>query len=74
MPTESKIILIDSNSLINRAFYALPPLTTNEGLFTNGIMGYISMLQRLISEQKPTHICAVFDCRAKTARHNKYEL
>ncbi|HKL73728.1 MAG TPA: DNA polymerase I [Clostridia bacterium] len=73
MTVDKKLILLDSNSLINRAFYALPPLVTNEGLYTNGILGFISMLQKLISEQKPTHICAVFDCRAKTFRHAKYE-
>lgn len=73
MKASQKLILLDSNSLINRAFYALPPLVTNEGLYTNGILGFISMLQKLISEQKPTHICAVFDCRAKTFRHEKYQ-
>ncbi len=67
-----KIILLDSNSLINRAFYAVAPLTTSYGLYTNAILGYINMLQKLILEEKPTHICAVFDCRAKTFRHEKY--
>lgn len=69
-----KIILIDSNSLINRAFYALPPLQINSGLYTNAIYGYLAMLQKLIVEEKPTHIAAVFDCKAKTFRHDKYEL
>ncbi|HOO22887.1 MAG TPA: DNA polymerase I [Clostridia bacterium] len=73
MTPDKKLILLDSNSLINRAFYALPPLVTKEGLYTNGVMGFISMLQKLIAEQKPTHICAVFDCRAKTFRHEMYE-
>ncbi len=68
----NKIILIDSNSLINRAFHALPPLQLSNGMYTNAIYGYISMLQKLISEEKPTHICAVFDCRAKTFRHEEY--
>lgn len=68
----NKIILIDSNSLINRAFHALPPLQISSGLYTNAIYGYISMLQKLITEEKPTHICAVFDCRAKTFRHEEY--
>lgn len=70
---ETKIILIDSNSLINRAFHALPPLQLADGMYTNAIYGYVSMLQKLISEEKPTHICAVFDCRAKTFRHLKYD-
>ncbi len=68
----TKILLLDSNSLINRAFYALPPMQTKDGLFTNAVYGYISMLNKLITEEKPTHICAVFDCHAKTFRHEKY--
>lgn len=69
----TKIILIDSNSLVNRAFHALPPLQLADGMYTNAIFGYISMLQKLIAEEKPTHICAVFDCRAKTFRHLRYD-
>lgn len=64
----TKIVLIDSNSLINRAFYALPLLQNNKGQFTNAVYGYLSMLQRLIAEENPTHICAVFDEREKTFR------
>ncbi len=69
----TKILLLDSNSLINRAFYALPPMQTKDGLFTNAVYGYLSMLAKLIDEEKPTHICAVFDCHAKTFRHLKYD-
>ncbi|MFW5780250.1 MAG: DNA polymerase I [Bacillota bacterium] len=68
-----KIILIDSNSLINRAFYALPPLQNKDGQFTNAIYGFVSMLQKLINEEKPTHICAVFDSRKRTFRKEMYE-
>lgn len=71
--SETKIILIDSNSLVNRAFHALPPLQLADGMYTNAIFGYVSMLQKLIAEEKPTHICAVFDCRAKTFRHLRYD-
>jgi len=70
----TKILLLDSNSLINRAFHALPPMQTKDGLFTNAVYGYISMLHKLIEEEKPTHVCAVFDCKAKTFRHLRYEL
>lgn len=69
----TKIILIDSNSLINRAFYALPMMTNSAGQYTNAVYGYLSMLQRLISEENPTHICAVFDEKAKTFRFDLYE-
>lgn len=72
MKTENKLILIDSNSLVNRAFYALPPLTNRDGIFTNAILGYMNMLYRLIMEERPTHICAVFDKSAPTFRHEKY--
>lgn len=68
-----KILLLDSNSLINRAFHALPPLQNSDGLFTNAVYGYLVMLQKLIAEERPTHICAVFDCRAKTFRHKTYD-
>lgn len=71
--SNNKIILIDSNSLINRAFHALPPLQLVDGTYTNAIYGYTAMLQKLISEENPTHICAVFDCRAKTFRHFMYD-
>ena len=67
--TDTKIILLDSNSLINRAFHALPPLAIPSGLYTNAIYGYLTMLNKLITEEKPTHICAVFDAKAKTFRH-----
>ena len=69
----SKIILLDSNSLINRAFYALPPLENKKGVFTNAIFGYLSMLARLIVDHNPTHVCAVFDLKAPTFRHKQYD-
>lgn len=73
MTNDVKILLLDSNSLINRAFHALPPLINSDGLYTNAIYGYMTMLNKLITEEKPTHICAVFDCRAKTFRHGMYD-
>lgn len=68
-----KIILLDSNSLINRAFYAIPPMTTRDGVFTNAVYGYLSMLARLIAEHNPTHIGAVFDLKGPTFRHGIYD-
>lgn len=47
-------------------------MQTKDGVFTNAVYGYVAMLNKLITEQKPTHICAVFDCHAKTFRHLKY--
>ncbi len=69
----AKILLLDSNSLINRAFYAIPTMTTKDGVFTNAVFGYISMLSKLISTHKPTHLCAIFDVKAPTFRHKMYD-
>ena len=69
----TKIILLDSNSLINRAYYALPPLENKQGVVTNAIFGYLSMLARLITDEAPTHIGAVFDLKAPTFRHKMYD-
>lgn len=68
----NKIILIDSNSLIYRAFYALPPLSNSKGLITNAIFGYLSMLVNLIENEHPTHLCAIFDMKGPTFRNELY--
>lgn len=70
---EERLVLLDSNSLANRAFYALPPMITKDGLFTNAIYGYLNMLLKIISEIKPTHIIATFDVHAPTFRKDMYE-
>ncbi|MCL2630608.1 MAG: DNA polymerase I, partial [Firmicutes bacterium] len=67
-----KLLLLDSNSIINRAFYAIPPMVTREGVFTNAVYGYMNMLARLLTTLKPTHIGAVFDVRPPTFRHQMY--
>lgn len=69
----TKILLLDSNSLVNRAFYALPPLENKKGVITNAIFGYLSMLARLITDVEPTHIGAVFDLKAPTFRHVMFD-
>lgn len=72
MKSKNNVILIDSNSLINRAFYALPPLSNTKGIATNAIFGYLSMLVKLIENERPTHICAVFDEKGPTFRNQIY--
>jgi DNA polymerase I len=67
-----KLIILDSNSLMNRAFYALPPLTNSEGLHTNAIFGFTNMLLRMKEEIKPDYIVATFDRKAPTFRHKEY--
>ncbi len=68
-----KLVLLDSNSLLNRAFYALPPMSSVDGKPTNAVYGYINMLLKIISEAKPTHIIATFDLKAPTFRKKMYE-
>ncbi|MDR3185514.1 MAG: DNA polymerase I [Christensenellaceae bacterium] len=69
-----RILLLDSNSLANKAFYALPVTMMNkEGVLTNAVYGYLSMLASLINEYKPTHIGAVFDLKGPTFRHKMYD-
>lgn len=68
-----KLILIDGNSIIYRAFFAMPPLTNSSGLHTNAVYGFTNMLLRLIQEEKPTHILVAFDAGKITFRHEGYE-
>lgn len=68
-----KLLILDSNSLMNRAFYALPPLTNSEGIYTNAIYGFTNMLLKMQEEIKPDYIVAAFDKKAPTFRHKEYE-
>jgi DNA polymerase-1 len=56
-----RMIIIDGNSLVNRAFYALPPLTTKQGLPTNAVYGFITMLFKILEEYNPDYISVAFD-------------
>ncbi|OSB10225.1 DNA polymerase I [Paraclostridium bifermentans] len=67
------LIIIDGNSIVNRAFYALPDLTNKKGLHTNAIFGFTNMLFKLIDTYKPTHISVAFDKKAPTFRHLEYK-
>lgn len=67
-----KLLILDSNSLMNRAFYALPPLTTSEGISTSAIYGFMNMLLKMKEEIKPDYIVAAFDRKAPTFRHKEY--
>lgn len=67
-----RLVLLDSNSLINRAFYALPPLTTADGRPSNAVFGYTTMLMKIIKDLEPTHIVATFDLPAPTFRKELY--
>ena len=67
-----KLILIDGNSLINRAFYAMPALKTKSGLYTNAVFGFLNMFFKVIEDVKPTHAVVAFDLKAPTFRHKMY--
>ena len=67
-----KLVLIDGNSLLNRAFYATPVFTTKDGLPTNGVFGFIKLLFKIISDKNPTHLAVAFDVHAPTFRHKMY--
>ncbi|MFD0712316.1 DNA polymerase I [Paenibacillus sp. GCM10027626] len=68
-----KWILIDGNSIIYRAFFAMPQLTNSAGLHTNAVFGFTTMLLKLLEEEKPTHILVAFDAGKTTFRHEGYE-
>ena len=68
-----RLLILDSNSLMNRAFYALPPLTNSEGIHTNAIYGFTNMLLKMKEEIKPDYIVAAFDRKAPTFRHKEFE-
>lgn len=67
-----RLVILDSNSLMNRAFYALPLLTNSDGEYTNAVFGFASMLFKIKEDIKPDFIVATFDKRAPTFRHLEY--
>ena len=68
----SKIVLIDGHSILNRAFYGLPDLTNAEGLHTNAIYGFLTIMFKLLEEEKPDYLTVAFDVHAPTFRHKMY--
>ena len=67
-----KILLIDGSSLIFRAFYAIRNLTTKDGVFVNGVFGFLNMYYKALELIEPTHICVAFDRGSKTFRHKEF--
>ena len=64
-----KLMAIDGNSIINRAYYGIRPLSTRDGLYTHAIYGFLTTLARLRDEEKPDAVCVAFDLHAPTFRH-----
>lgn len=67
-----KIVLIDGHSILNRAFYGLPDLTNSEGLHTNAVYGFLTILFKTLEEEKPEYLTVAFDVHAPTFRHEMY--
>lgn len=70
---KKKLMIIDGSSLLHRAFYALPLLTTKDGIYTNGVYGFLTMLYRIQDSHKPDYICVALDKKGPTFRHKEYE-
>ena len=67
-----KFIIVDGSSLIHRAFYALPTLTTANGQFTNAVFGFTNMIVKLVADLKPAGIVVAFDKGKRTFRNEEY--
>ncbi len=71
--SKDKFVIIDGNSVLFRAYYALPPLKNKKGVFTNAVYGFLTMLYKIIDDYQPKYICVAFDPDKPTFRHEKYE-
>ena len=69
-----RLLVVDGNSILNRAFYGIRPLTTKDGMFTNAIYGFLTMLEKIKADTNPERMAIAFDLKAKTFRHEAYAL
>lgn len=69
----NKLMILDGNSLLFRAFYAMPPLKTKKGQYTNAVYGFLSMLYKVMDDFNPDYICVAFDPKKPTFRHKQYK-
>mgnify|MGYP002228066969 FL=1 len=69
---KQKLLLIDGNSILNRAFYGLPDMTNSQGLHTNAILGFLNIMFKFLEEENPTHLAVAFDLKAPTFRHKMF--
>ena len=68
-----KIVLIDGNSIMNRAFYGIPDLTNAKGIHTNAVYGFLNIMFRIINEENPNYLVVAFDVHKPTFRHIRYD-
>ena len=69
----NKLVIIDGNSLLFRAHFAMRPMVTSGGVHTQGIYAFVNMLNKIIRENEPDYLAVCFDMKAKTFRHKMYE-
>src|SRR6056297_1652272 len=69
---KERVVLIDGNSLLHRAYHALPPLRNKEGLYTNGVYGFMTMIYKILEDYEPDYISVAFDRKGPTFRHKEY--
>lgn len=70
---ENKLVLIDGHSILNRAFYGIPDLTNSEGLHTNAVYGFLTIMFRILEEEQADHLAVAFDLKEPTFRHKMYD-
>lgn len=70
---DHKLLLIDGNSILNRAFYGLPDMTNSQGLHTNAVLGFLNIMFKFLEEEQPSHLAVAFDLKAPTFRHKMFD-
>ena len=69
-----KLLILDGNSIANRAYYGVRPLNAPDGTPTNAVYGFLTILQKLVTEESPDAVCVMFDEHAPTFRKERYDL
>ena len=67
------LLAVDSNSILNRAFYGVKMLSTREGMYTNAVFGFLNIMERMRAEEQPDALCVAFDLKGPTFRHLQYD-
>ena len=68
-----KLLVLDGNSILNRAYYGIKLLTTKDGRYTNAVYGYMNIFLKLLADVRPDAVACAFDVHGKTFRHNMYD-
>lgn len=68
-----KLMILDGNSIMNRAFYGVKLLSTREGVYTNAVFGFLNIMERMRAEEQPDALCVAFDLKGPTFRHLQYD-